>query len=467
MGPHRVPGRGTQRVPLTLFKKFICAPKQTHRVFPRTHRVCRRTQWVLSSETLLSKQYSACFLCLQAKRSIVKWRCPNSLWIPQNSVECLPIPPQSTKFRYGTVSPVNPGGGQNVPNARGGGELAPKVVTRRLGLWTPKLAIFYRISVENFEFQGPLEIQNFHPPSNFRRFDPPPPIPVSNQWRVESNPTIRAPPPQKPWWTSPVQSWGWCTFCCSLGFWHFVHHPLRNATFWSEVLRGVRLVFCLFVLLEEENLGHSIQRILSKFGHSSEFTVFSLENIENFWICALEVFVNNLLFAMAQVFFISNFPFFLKPRCCKATSEDLDDFRRPSESEPHKSRELEKVQGATRLGATGPRASEREICLCEGLWDDLQNFPKPPKTSKNLWKPLKTLPLGDPLRDPLKDPLSGRFSPQRLSVLLPLFVCPLKRERQTSPKQTHLNDCKAPAATSTLRSKKPSDWVPTFPKQRM
>ena len=28
-------------------------------------------------------------------------------------------------------------------------------------------------------------------------------------------------------------------------------------------------------------MGHSIQKIFSKFGHSSEFRVFSLENIEN------------------------------------------------------------------------------------------------------------------------------------------------------------------------------------------
>ena len=39
---------------------------------------------------------------------------------------------------------------------------------------------------------------------------------------------------------------------------------------------------------------------------------------------------------------------------------------------------LEKVQGATRLGETGLRASEREICLWEGL-------------SEDLWKPLKNL----------------------------------------------------------------------------
>ena len=49
-----------------------------------------------------------------------------------------------------------------------GGELAPKVAPRRLGLLTPKLAIFYRISVERGQFQGPLEIHLT------------PPIPVSN-----------------------------------------------------------------------------------------------------------------------------------------------------------------------------------------------------------------------------------------------------------------------------------------------
>ena len=41
---------------------IICVPKRTHRVFRRTHRVCRETQWVLFSETVLSKQYSARFL---------------------------------------------------------------------------------------------------------------------------------------------------------------------------------------------------------------------------------------------------------------------------------------------------------------------------------------------------------------------------------------------------------------------
>ena len=56
------------------------------------------------------------------------------------------------------------GGGQNAPDARGGGELAPKVAPRRLGLLTPKLAILYRISVEKGRIQGPLKIQNLPPP---------------------------------------------------------------------------------------------------------------------------------------------------------------------------------------------------------------------------------------------------------------------------------------------------------------
>ena len=83
---------------------------------------------------------------------------------------------------------------------------------------------------------------------------------------------------------------------------------------------------------------------------------------------------------------------------------------------------LEKVQGATRLGATGPRASEREICLWEGLWKPLKNLWNP---LKNLLKPLKT--SENPLKThPLRDPLKGGFPSQRLSVLLPLIVLPLE-----------------------------------------
>ena len=56
--PHRVAGRKLSEV-LSAF--YLCVPKRTHRVFRRTHRVCCRTRWVLSSETVLSKQHSAKF----------------------------------------------------------------------------------------------------------------------------------------------------------------------------------------------------------------------------------------------------------------------------------------------------------------------------------------------------------------------------------------------------------------------
>ena len=55
------------------------------------------------------------------------------------------------------------GGVKTYRTLEGGGELAPKVAPRKLGLLTPKLAIFYRISVEKGQIQGPLKIQNFHP----------------------------------------------------------------------------------------------------------------------------------------------------------------------------------------------------------------------------------------------------------------------------------------------------------------
>ena len=48
--------------------------------------------------------------------------------------------------------------------------------------------------------------------------------------------------------------------------------------------------------------------IFAKFGHSSEFRVFSLENTESLVLnLRLEVFIKSLLFAMAQVFLISNY----------------------------------------------------------------------------------------------------------------------------------------------------------------
>ena len=73
-----------------------------------------------------------------------------------------------TKFRCLAGLEDRDRGGQNAPKMlEGGGELAPKVAPRRLGLLTPKLAIFYRISVESGPFRGSLDIQNCHPPSNW------------------------------------------------------------------------------------------------------------------------------------------------------------------------------------------------------------------------------------------------------------------------------------------------------------
>ena len=56
------------------FQPIICVPKRTHRVSCRTHRACPKTQWVLSSETVLSKQYSAC--SLELTRSVLVWLRP-------------------------------------------------------------------------------------------------------------------------------------------------------------------------------------------------------------------------------------------------------------------------------------------------------------------------------------------------------------------------------------------------------
>ena len=92
---------------------------------------------------------------------------------------CLPLPSKSAIFKASrcAISLVSwkPGRGGGVKTYRTleGGGTRPESCPSKLGLLTPKLAIFYRISVEKGQIQGPLKIQNFHP-SNFRRFDPPP-----------------------------------------------------------------------------------------------------------------------------------------------------------------------------------------------------------------------------------------------------------------------------------------------------
>ena len=62
-------GERAQWVPLSL---FVCGPKWTHWASRRTHRVCRRTQWVLSSKTVLSKRDSARFLIIRDGETIIK-----------------------------------------------------------------------------------------------------------------------------------------------------------------------------------------------------------------------------------------------------------------------------------------------------------------------------------------------------------------------------------------------------------
>ena len=94
--------------------------------------------------------------------------CARSMWTVLIGAELAKARP-AQRERFGDRDR----GGQNVPNARGGGELAPKVAPRRLGLLTPKLAIFCRISVERGQFQGALEIQNFTLPPIFGDLTPP------------------------------------------------------------------------------------------------------------------------------------------------------------------------------------------------------------------------------------------------------------------------------------------------------
>ena len=61
------------------------------------------------------------------------------------------------------------GGVKTYRTLEGGGELAPDSCPSKAWTFDPKLAIFYRISVEGGQFQGPLEIQNFHPPPKHSR----------------------------------------------------------------------------------------------------------------------------------------------------------------------------------------------------------------------------------------------------------------------------------------------------------
>ena len=107
--------------------------------------------------------------------------------------------------------------------------------------------------------------------------------------------------------------------------------------------------------------------------------------------CHTTLTLQSLLFSFSSLFSFCGFPCFFVRFC--SLFQGFQGFSREEN--------LEKVQGATRIGATGLRASEREICLWEGLWEDLwkplknlwkplKNLLKPLKTSQNLSKPLKT-----------------------------------------------------------------------------
>ena len=77
------------------------------------------------------------------------------------------------RYSY-ALSETGIGGVKTYRTLEGGGTcLESCLPLENLDFLTSKLAILYRNSVERGQFQGPLEIQNFHPPSNFRRFDPP------------------------------------------------------------------------------------------------------------------------------------------------------------------------------------------------------------------------------------------------------------------------------------------------------
>ena len=86
-----------------------------------------------------------------------------------------------------------------------------------------------------------------------------------------------------------------------------------------------------------------------------------------------------------------------------------------------------KFKGATRLGTTGLGASERESAYervsertSENLWKSLKTSEKPLKTSQNA-----------PSQRSSQKPLRGRFHSQRLSVLLPLYLCALYTLRRS------------------------------------
>ena len=80
------------------------------------------------------------------------------------------------------------------------------------------------------------------------------------------------------------------------------------------------------------------------------------------------------------------------------------------------------------IGATGPRASDREICLRGYLRGRVfRGFSDVSEVLRGFYRFSEVFrDFSEVFRGPLRDPLRGRFPSQRLSVLLPLIVLPLE-----------------------------------------
>ena len=83
---------------------------------------------------------------------------------------CLDV---SNKRSCSCKSEIGIGGSKHTEHYTRAGGLAPKVTSQELGLSTPRLRIFYRISVRGVKFRGPWKFEVLTLPSMFWRFGPP------------------------------------------------------------------------------------------------------------------------------------------------------------------------------------------------------------------------------------------------------------------------------------------------------
>ena len=70
-GPHRVVGRELSE----FSQPIICVPKRTHRVFCRTHRICRKTQWGWVSSFLRNSTLETVFTTQIDRSHFVHYLC--------------------------------------------------------------------------------------------------------------------------------------------------------------------------------------------------------------------------------------------------------------------------------------------------------------------------------------------------------------------------------------------------------